>query len=67
MELQILGYMARNKAKIFFLKLFKIVTLNGDIAFGITNNPGHWVNLFVAELGNGTYFRPRIALKVSNS
>jgi hypothetical protein len=36
----------------FMVKLFKIVAPNGDIEWVITNDLGHTVNLFVAELKN---------------
>jgi hypothetical protein len=46
------GLLVKLKEVPFMVKLFKIVTPNGDIEWVITNDLDHSVNLFVAELKN---------------
>jgi hypothetical protein len=46
------GLIIKLKEMPFMVRLFKIVAPNGDIEWVITNDLGHTVNLFVAELKN---------------
>ncbi len=48
------GLLVKLKEIPFLVKLFKIVATNGDIEWVITNDLSSFVNVFVAEINNGT-------------